>query len=369
MILAPGLGYRLHRGGRFVPRVLVGASLVKDAWDEAALRGFAANLAEPERARACVQMYRVFNLRELMPIVRGRYARQRLKVPTRMLFGTGDAALRPELLAGYERHADDMQVELVPDCGHFIADERPELVAERARAFFAPPSRVRSRSFRSARPASVFLPACRACRSVRPRPTPCRPCRPARIRAAGRRRRRGRRRTGCPSFPAARSSLRHRHHALGVGEVGRRLLDDAVAGAAGAGAERVAALDDEVRRDPVEGEVVVEAFFGKEDEGVDGLRRPRKSSAMSNVPQLVFTTAVSFSPFFTVCFGALKLTCFGFGASTCVQPATLASCRVADRRCARSGSRRRRRRRSARTRPARSTCCDPTSPPPRRNPR
>ena len=31
-----------------------------------------------------------------------------------------------------------MQVEFVDDCGHFIADEKPELVAERARAFFAP---------------------------------------------------------------------------------------------------------------------------------------------------------------------------------------------------------------------------------------
>jgi pimeloyl-ACP methyl ester carboxylesterase len=138
LILSPGLGYRLHRGGKFVPRVLVGASTDRDAWDEEALRSFADNLAEPDRARACVQMYRVFNLREIGPIMRGRYARQRLTVPTRMLFGTGDAALRPELLAGYERHTDDMEVELVPDCGHFIADEKPGLVAERARAFFAP---------------------------------------------------------------------------------------------------------------------------------------------------------------------------------------------------------------------------------------
>ena len=28
-----------------------------------------------------------------------------------------------------------MRVELVPGCGHFIADERPDLVAERAREF------------------------------------------------------------------------------------------------------------------------------------------------------------------------------------------------------------------------------------------
>jgi pimeloyl-ACP methyl ester carboxylesterase len=142
VILAPGLGYRLHRSGRFVPRVLVSASTDRSAWDEQTLRAFADNLAEPARARACVQMYRVFNLREVRPILRGRYAKERLTVPTRLLFGTDDAALRPEMLAGYERHADDMQVELVPDCGHFIADERPELVAQRARAFFAAVPRV-----------------------------------------------------------------------------------------------------------------------------------------------------------------------------------------------------------------------------------
>jgi pimeloyl-ACP methyl ester carboxylesterase len=138
LILSPGLGYRLHRGGRFVPKVLVGGSIRREAWDEETLRAFADNLAEPARARAAVQMYRVFNLREARPIMRGRYARQRLSVPTQMLFGADDAALRPEILAGYERHADDMQLELVPGCGHFIADERPDLVAARAREFFAP---------------------------------------------------------------------------------------------------------------------------------------------------------------------------------------------------------------------------------------
>jgi pimeloyl-ACP methyl ester carboxylesterase len=137
MVLSPVLGYRLHASGAFVPKVLVGASTDRSVWDQPTLRSFADNLAEPARAMAAVQMYRVFNLREVGPIMRGRYAKARLEVPTRMLFGTDDAAIRPELLAGYERHADDMDVELVHGCGHFIADERPELVAERAREFFA----------------------------------------------------------------------------------------------------------------------------------------------------------------------------------------------------------------------------------------
>lgn len=137
MILAPGIGYALHRRGDFVPRVLVGGSERKDVWDEETLRVFADSFAEPARARAAVRMYRVFNWREAWPIVRGRYAEKRLAVPTLLVFGVDDFVLRPEMLAGYENHADDMRIELVRDCGHFIADERPDLVADRARGFLA----------------------------------------------------------------------------------------------------------------------------------------------------------------------------------------------------------------------------------------
>jgi pimeloyl-ACP methyl ester carboxylesterase len=135
VILAPGIGYLAHRWGQFVRWVLGGWLADPEVWDEATLSAFADNLAESARARAAVQLYRVFNLKEAFPIVRGRYAGRRLTVPTRLVFGTDDKVLRPEMLAGYRRHADDMEVELVPGCGHFIADERPELVADRARAF------------------------------------------------------------------------------------------------------------------------------------------------------------------------------------------------------------------------------------------
>jgi pimeloyl-ACP methyl ester carboxylesterase len=137
LIASPGVGYRLHRGGRFVPKVLVGASERRQTWDQETLRAFADTFTEPDRARAAVQMYRVFNLREARDIAKGRYAKARLQVPTKLLFGTGDAALNHNLLAGYERHADDMQLEKVDGCGHFIADEMPDLVAAQAREFFA----------------------------------------------------------------------------------------------------------------------------------------------------------------------------------------------------------------------------------------
>jgi hypothetical protein len=48
-------------------------------------------------------VYRVFQLRELRPILRGRYQRDRLTVPTKMLFGVEDVVLRPELVASRAR--------------------------------------------------------------------------------------------------------------------------------------------------------------------------------------------------------------------------------------------------------------------------
>ncbi|HEX4308104.1 MAG TPA: alpha/beta hydrolase [Solirubrobacterales bacterium] len=139
LVASPFLGYHLHASGTIVPKILVGASVVRDNLGRETLHIFSDNLAEPDRARACVQMYRVFLVREQPDLIRGRYTRQRLTVPTLHLHGTEDTALRPKMLAGWQRHADDMRVELVEGCGHFIADEAPDLVADRAITFFRAP--------------------------------------------------------------------------------------------------------------------------------------------------------------------------------------------------------------------------------------
>jgi pimeloyl-ACP methyl ester carboxylesterase len=79
----------------------------------------------------------VFQLREIGPLIRGRYRRRRLSTPTLALFGTGDRAMSPRALEGSRRYAEDMRVELFDGIGHFIADERPDLVLDRALVFFA----------------------------------------------------------------------------------------------------------------------------------------------------------------------------------------------------------------------------------------
>jgi pimeloyl-ACP methyl ester carboxylesterase len=95
-------------------------------------------LSRPASADATQKLYRAY-----LRIAFGRgpstegLASLRLTQPTRFLFGTNDGAIPRALLDGVEDHADDLTMEWVEDSGHFICDEKPELVAERARALFA----------------------------------------------------------------------------------------------------------------------------------------------------------------------------------------------------------------------------------------
>jgi pimeloyl-ACP methyl ester carboxylesterase len=105
---------------------------------------FLAQLREPDRARASSALYRTFLSREFLPILHGRYKAMRLLTPTLFLLGAQDAVIRPAFVRGYERHADDMHLELVDGAGHFIAEEAPDIVLDRTLDFFGRPSSLAS---------------------------------------------------------------------------------------------------------------------------------------------------------------------------------------------------------------------------------
>lgn len=109
---------------------------VHDRITDAEARAYAQRLARPESAQATKLLYQSYmrSFREVT--LRRRYEQLRLTVPTRFLFGTQDGAISPLVLRDLERHCDDIVVELVEDSGHFIANEKPELVAQRARELF-----------------------------------------------------------------------------------------------------------------------------------------------------------------------------------------------------------------------------------------
>jgi pimeloyl-ACP methyl ester carboxylesterase len=130
-IASPVLGRRLVADRRFVERVIVGGAVQRQAWTPEDLRAFSAVLAEPARVRASVGLYRTFVTREVARTPRGR-----LRVPTRIMLGARDPAIPAVLLDGADDDADDVRVEIVPECGHFVPEEQPALVAQRARETF-----------------------------------------------------------------------------------------------------------------------------------------------------------------------------------------------------------------------------------------
>jgi pimeloyl-ACP methyl ester carboxylesterase len=97
---------------------------------------YTSRFKEGDRARATSALYRTFLLREAQSLLKGRYRDQRLTVPTLLMFGDSDRVITAQRLGGFEEHADDMRLEQVADAGHFLPDEQPELVAERALELF-----------------------------------------------------------------------------------------------------------------------------------------------------------------------------------------------------------------------------------------
>jgi pimeloyl-ACP methyl ester carboxylesterase len=84
---------------------------------------------------ATTRFYRSLVFKDLPYYVRN-YKRMRLHVPTLHLNGEHDP-LTIGVPDTYGRYTDDMRLDLIPDCGHFIAEERPEALLDRIIDFFA----------------------------------------------------------------------------------------------------------------------------------------------------------------------------------------------------------------------------------------
>jgi pimeloyl-ACP methyl ester carboxylesterase len=132
----PGLGSFLHRRGRWVRAVLSRGSPA-GTFTDAELDEFASQFHDPSRAAAASRLYRHY-LSMFLSIPRGGSGPPPpLTVPTLLLFGERDLLVTRELVRGFEATATDGRLELAPDTGHFIVDEKPALVVERAREQFA----------------------------------------------------------------------------------------------------------------------------------------------------------------------------------------------------------------------------------------
>lgn len=134
VVAAPGVGPWLLRSGRqrLLRRIIRGFSSPRTTWTDDELDGYADRMRHPARAQAASRFYRRLIIPELVRIARGTYRDQKLTTPTVILCGADDPVMRPELLGGYEDHADDLTIKVIPDASHFIPDEQPAAVASHA---------------------------------------------------------------------------------------------------------------------------------------------------------------------------------------------------------------------------------------------
>jgi pimeloyl-ACP methyl ester carboxylesterase len=133
---SPLLGEGLMRQGEFTRRVLKVARSHGRYTDEE-LAAFVDVLREPDHAHATSQYYRTFLLHELKPLISGAMTERTLTTPTHLLWGRRDQILQGSKASGdHEPYAPSMRIEWVEDTGHFLPEERPELVVQRARELF-----------------------------------------------------------------------------------------------------------------------------------------------------------------------------------------------------------------------------------------
>jgi pimeloyl-ACP methyl ester carboxylesterase len=136
-ISLPYFGPRmLTRNGDYVHYLLTRGGTRREGWTDFEKRVFSEQLKDPARAKASSKLYGGFLLREYLPLGLGKYRKYRMTTPTRILFGEKDFAIDLSWLRGHEKYVDDLQIERVADAGHFIVDERPDLVNDRAMKFF-----------------------------------------------------------------------------------------------------------------------------------------------------------------------------------------------------------------------------------------
>jgi pimeloyl-ACP methyl ester carboxylesterase len=130
-----GIGREAVRRRPGAIRLMLRHGTPDTAIDEREAEVYAERLREPARAEATQQLYRGY-LKTLLSLRERPYEGIRLTVPTRLVVGRGDQAIPEVVVTGFEAHADDMKLELVDGCGHFVPEERPDLVVRHAGDLF-----------------------------------------------------------------------------------------------------------------------------------------------------------------------------------------------------------------------------------------
>ncbi|MBD1868190.1 alpha/beta hydrolase [Cyanobacteria bacterium FACHB-471] len=119
-------------GYQIVAAALTGMAVNKSAFSDADLAAYKEAAAKPGALTAMINYYR-------NPFQQGIVNQEWgvLDVPTLMIWGENDTALGKELTYGTEAYVRDFQIRYIPDCSHWVQQERPDLVTQYMREYLA----------------------------------------------------------------------------------------------------------------------------------------------------------------------------------------------------------------------------------------
>lgn len=127
LIASPLAGRQVvQRVPAFMRQILVKGSARPDTFTEAEVETFVGQWSEPERAQACVAVYRSFLTREFRQIARGAFNDQVISQPTMILIGELDPVIEAENLRGAETNLPNLEIRELAGVGHFVPEEAPE---------------------------------------------------------------------------------------------------------------------------------------------------------------------------------------------------------------------------------------------------
>ncbi len=142
VISSPALGRLLvQRAPPFIRNLIrLGAADPDATWAGDELEQFVAQWREPDRAAACVSLYRTFLTKELKPLAAGQYLERTMQTPVILFAGGQDRVVQPESLGGFEENAPNMRLEVIEESGHWLPEEAPDAMLAPMLALFDGPA-------------------------------------------------------------------------------------------------------------------------------------------------------------------------------------------------------------------------------------
>ncbi|MDJ0796013.1 MAG: alpha/beta hydrolase [Calothrix sp. MO_167.B12] len=129
--------YIKARDYKMIEKVFKGMAIDKTAFTPEDISIFKQAAAQPGALTAMVNYYRnIFNSK-ISP-----QNWQKLDIPTLMIWGENDIALGKELTYGTQSYVNQIQIQYIPNCSHWVQQEKPNFVNEYIRNFLELPPKT-----------------------------------------------------------------------------------------------------------------------------------------------------------------------------------------------------------------------------------